>query len=835
MLQHLILAAFIVVIAFLQPAYPSLENLIPITAQNAASLIQVAAIGSDTLDNVLWSPDGKTLAVVTGGHVFVYNMTDMSEPYLTIPRRFDEAVSYETEDNDFIWVGDTDWHIPSKLEAGFGRNTSFESFDRQLIISSSAELDQLVINLLNRSSRKEIHLKTGISGQLEQVVFSPESRYAVFKITIMSDTLYGPQRAQLWDLDRGTLVATLDQALETIDLIAFHANGRLLVTTSTTDAAYGSIFEDVRVWDVVSGKQVGQVNETSYLPVRFSPDKELMVFCVNNNLSLWSDHEIGLLGYIPPDTVQENPTYDYPENPLFSPDGSKLLAVFGRQILIWETKTALSLGKPRFVLENENYTQNYFFSADGRKLIVQSTNGNLRIWDMTQPTPEVTQVLADITDLQISPDGQWLWGYTNQRHNRILIYVDTGEVLQKLPDNALLDPLWRYAAYWSQGKINLVELASDKVFHLNPLPDYIGTAAYQDVKEGRIVFTTGNGIKVYDLNSGEMVFSYVDQYHLANQYTVSTSGKILLVVYKTNYTTIGILDIKQLDMDQALFSFTTPYKDPNFFLLPDEKTLAYTASASSVQGENIDYADYSQFEMWDIATGVQQAQYMVKGYVQASAVNTVKHLLAFGSTTRFKSATLNLIDLTQPQALLHPIDLPSYDDPVFDDLQFSPNGQYLASTVDYQSYGDGPVSHDYELMVFDVKQLQEQNRLSDEKPFVIRGGQSSLFSPDNQFLFVYAQRYPNGEFELWELKNKVKLASLVGDGIAAFSSDSTLLAVHDRYQTEIYSTNALASGSVNPLITITDIEGQVKNLVFSADGKRLYLVEEARVRVYGVS
>ncbi|MBA3871749.1 MAG: hypothetical protein H0X30_21595 [Anaerolineae bacterium] len=838
MIQQFILFAFLLSISFLQTGYPKLDDLQPLTVQNVGALKSVASIGSDTPEDVIWSPDGKTLAAVSSGQVVLYNRADMLKPFLKVQRPSDEAIDLE---NEFLIIGENYWNTPGNTESVPSADKIFTGPDKKWFISGSTEDGQVTIDAYDTISRKETSFKSGISGELVDAVFSPESRYVALKFTEMSDSWSGRQLAQLWDLDAGKLITKLDQYYGQISQMAFYANGRLLVTVSKDDD-YGE-YDDIRVWDVRSGEQLQFNKDTSYAPVRFSPDQKLMVYAVNTGLLLWDDWYMGLMQYKLPD--QEGTSYAELRNPTFSPDSTKLFTQYYNQIFVWDVDSALKNlvpafsitptqnAVPRWLLENNSMIRDYTLSTDGSRLAVQNVDDQVRIWDLTQDPPVVKQVLSNINSVQMSPDFKWAWGDTAGLRNKVLIDANTSELLQKLPSDARLDPRWQYAAYWSEGVVSVVDLGQKQTTHLYPLPDYLGDVEYQEAKQGRAVFTSGNRMAVYDLLSGEDVFHRDEQFY--HRKILSPSGQILL-----SLSNKGVQISKTDHPDDVIFELNSAIEKPIFSLLPDEKTLVYITPSDTYSFSN-SRVSYSHVQLWDILTGKQLAEYTIEGNIQAFTTNQDGSSLAIGSADGYGDvlALLYMVDLAHPQKEPLRFEIPVSQFTFFDQLNFSPNGQYLAMTTDSQEYGDGPTGHFYEVMVFTPQRLRDPATFEVKEAFIIPGVRSPVFSPNGQLLFtsgaedVYDPTAPV-KVHLWDLKTQTELSAFESDTLPAFSPDGHLAAAHDETGTNVYAVDALQKGESKPFISIVGREGKIKNLAFKPDGKALYLVESSRVRVYGV-
>jgi len=836
MLQSLILSILLLVVAFVQPVFPSPESLKPITPQNAASLRQVAAIGSDTPGIVIWSPDGQTLAAVTSSQAIFYSINDLKTPFRTIPHHADENVSFAPDGH--LIIGKAVWDIQKGTFETQPSGFFQRSPSGKLEVTSKSADKPTVVTIRSSDHTQTKRLMTDSSTSLQGVVFSPDEQFIVLEFATPPDDPLGFETAELWSVVSGTKVASLDQVLEYFQQIEFNASGSLLVTSTDTSANYGSIFEAVRIWDGRTGKLLKPNGPMTMIPARFSPDKRLMVYANSAGLSVWSDHEIGLI-----------PNEDFGEisgfaNPIFSADGKSLLVMGGNQIFIWDTDAVMQLGKPRLKLKGSQRSISSFkLSDDSKRLLVYSDDHKIDIWDLTQPTPIVTQVINDVELGQISPNSKWFWGIsrTDLTTNQVLIDANTGERIGKFPMGSQPDPQWQRIAYWSSNMVNVLDLTDNKTTTLTPLPDYIGSIAYFDAEHQQLIFGTFDAraytrtLQAYNLQTGKPDFSLSD-YDTPDTILSSDGKRILSLEQNSNASTSASIR-EASGTGKAIFQLTVPGKDAQFFLLPDSDNLIYMSAATGVSGANGDLNSYSQIELWSAHRPRRIAAWTISGSVKTFGLNHAANLLAMAVDE--SANTLVLLDLTQPQTEGRGFRLPLYNVPEFDRVQFSPNDQYLAVSVDDQMLGDG-IFHQYQTFLFETRQFDGLKTDDEVEPFTISGTQSPLFSPDNQYLLMYQPNtdfgYPRPfKFQLWRLKDKTNLSSFFGDGIAAFNPDGALLAIHNQSQTDIYNINDLSAGNTKPLVTLPDNEGWVRDLAFSPDGKVLYLVEQSRVRIYGVS
>ncbi|MEZ4668429.1 MAG: WD40 repeat domain-containing protein [Anaerolineae bacterium] len=456
MAQFIVLSVLLFWAAFLPPTYP-----------NPQALQQVALADSDTPRDVLWSPDGKTLAAVTSLEVVLYDADQLDAAETQrIPHLIDETVSFEADGR--LRIGNALWNIQQGTsEAIPEKNPPQRSPSGQFEVSSTDDGQQTVVEISDTQTKSVTELMTGSSGKLGQVVFSPDEQFIVLQLGSVPDVAHGFESAQLWDVGSGTMVATLRQSAKYMELIAFHPNGRFIVTISSSDPD-AAFLHSIRVWNGQIGDLLFANDEMVYPSVVFSPDGRLMAYPVTEGLMLWRDHLIGTLSLLIPEGDYE--VYAGLNMPLFSPDGKFLFASYGTQIYVWDNASAQQLGKPKIVLDNTDYVVNYFLSEQGTQLIVQTDNANVRIWDLTKQNPEMTQILYDVTQGQPSPDSKYVWGYSPYPSNdRLLFDTTSGEILQKLPTATQLDPNWKYAAYWADGALKVVDLTSNVTYDLKPL------------------------------------------------------------------------------------------------------------------------------------------------------------------------------------------------------------------------------------------------------------------------------------------------------------------------------------------------------------------------------
>ncbi|HTY87489.1 MAG TPA: protein kinase [Candidatus Acidoferrum sp.] len=199
-----------------------------------------------------------------------------------------------------------------------------------------------------------------------------------------------------------------------VPAVAFSPDGKILVSTGGYRAS------DIRLWDVVSGKEIGRLEgHGSYvISLVFWPDgKKLASSGADQTIRIWDvasrkcldvlrghRQEVWRLALLPDDktlvsgckdgtvcfwdtsvTHWKQPYITIPENVLnwrFAPDSRSVLTVSQHgQVSRW---TGSDFQQKEALLEIGTNLYAPYFSRDGRSLAVGSTNGVLQIWDVSR-------------------------------------------------------------------------------------------------------------------------------------------------------------------------------------------------------------------------------------------------------------------------------------------------------------------------------------------------------------------------------------------------------------------------------------------------------------------
>jgi WD40 repeat protein len=399
-----------------------------------------------------WSPDGKYVALGSyGGKVELWDWLARKR-LETIPARWlvysvafspdggKLGIPFEVGASAANQLGVAVWDLRTHQIAhqftgppvGFSPLLSFSHNGRVLAYTLSGIYDTAVrgrlaiCDLTKRSAPFDL---VGFESSVLAPDFSPDDRWLV--------TPHGDGQIILWDLEHraildrlvghrgivffakfspdGTTLATggIDGTVRLWDLretqgqrrsfiigshdstvfgLSFSPNGKLLVSASLDHSA--------KVWDVGARKEIETLrgHDQRVFSASFSPDGHLiMTGSEDSTAKIWQTPEVGANEPLDHHAAQQYSTFE------FSANGRWLLAGEDYETKIWEVasrrKTTLNLVRCRF-------------SPDTNTLAGFTTNGQLRLWNVSGPQPRSATSLDDTppfrldVDLAFTPDGR---------------------------------------------------------------------------------------------------------------------------------------------------------------------------------------------------------------------------------------------------------------------------------------------------------------------------------------------------------------------------------------------------------------------------------------------
>lgn len=309
------------------------------------------------------------------------------------------------------------------------------------------------------------------------VAFSPDGRY-------LTTASAGQVTPRLWDVTSGTIVRNFSGHTDSVDAVAFSADGSYVLT--------GSHDKTAKLWVATSSAQsrTFRGHSTYVLSVAFSPDgKYLLTGSSDRTAKLWD---------VATNTVERtfNGHTEDISSVAFSPDGKYVLTgSLDDTARLWDATSGELVCIIRgHMLDIESVA----FSPDGKQVLTGSADRTAKLWDAT--SGELVRTFKghtqNVISVAFSPDGK---------------YVLTGSIDW---DAKLWDALTGTEVQ------TFKELSSVQVVAFSPDGKYMLTGTYDriatlwDVSNGTVVHTFGGHTDALS----DVTFSPDGKYALTGSY-----------------------------------------------------------------------------------------------------------------------------------------------------------------------------------------------------------------------------------------------------------------------------------------------------------------------------
>lgn len=214
---------------------------------------------------------------------------------------------------------------------------------------------------------------------------------------------------RIWDAVSGEQIGEpLKGHRDSVNSVAWSPDGTKIVS--------GSDDKTVRIWDVASGKQTGMQSMyhfDSVTSVAWSPNgTKIASGSLDGMVRIW-DAASG---------TQEKAFQSYGINSVaWSPDGTKIVSgSVDSRVYIWNAETGERIGCP--LIGHNNDVNSVVFSSDGKKIVSGSRDGTVRIWDVASGEQEkaftaVDSQVFEAGSVALSPDStSILFGLKNKMY-----------------------------------------------------------------------------------------------------------------------------------------------------------------------------------------------------------------------------------------------------------------------------------------------------------------------------------------------------------------------------------------------------------------------------------
>jgi WD40 repeat protein len=363
------------------------------------------------------APDGKTLAVTTGGSVRLLDLaTGQDREHLSGHQWPVEALAFSPNGKTLTSAaGDRTIRLWETVTGKQLRQTDLPgaTLYQHIFLSPDSRWAGWIdgsydLRVMDLSTRKEVAHRLLDAGTPKEtahflqvigpteVTFSQDSRIVAFWVPELPDRETGEMR--LWDTASGSELSRWRARAPWS--IALSPDGRLMALGAS---------DDIRLCERKTGKELYRLNVHRHSPagvgfLSFSPDGKRLASCDSDqSIRLWEVSTGKGLGWVArhPASIP-NLRASCPIT--FSPDG-KLLASGGddHTVRLWDVATARELG--RFAGHEARVTA-LSFSSDGKALASASDDTTVLVWDVVRTLREHPG-----SNVRLSPrELETLWG-----------------------------------------------------------------------------------------------------------------------------------------------------------------------------------------------------------------------------------------------------------------------------------------------------------------------------------------------------------------------------------------------------------------------------------------
>jgi RNA polymerase sigma factor (sigma-70 family) len=319
---------------------------------------------------VAFSPDGKTLATVSGlydkpGELILWDAVTGKEKARAREPKGIRSVAFSPDGKLIATADYYDNHVRLRdpetgtvrtvLDQGSPNNAVAFSPDGKLL--AVGLLQDKSVKLWDVAGGREVRTLRGHTDWVPHVAFSPDGRLLA--------SGGRDKTVRLWDVQTGQEYATLSGHEGTVECVAWSPDGKTLASASWDCT--------VKLWEVSTGKERATLkgHKLQVLYVAFTPDGKTLATTSGE---------------------ADSPITDVNEKP--------------GEIKLWDALT----GKEYAALHGHNFrVWSVIFSADGKTMVTSAEDKTVKLWDLAprprQPAGELTaQDLAGLWDDLASDD-----------------------------------------------------------------------------------------------------------------------------------------------------------------------------------------------------------------------------------------------------------------------------------------------------------------------------------------------------------------------------------------------------------------------------------------------
>jgi WD40 repeat protein len=509
----------------------------PITADNVNQIVELARLGKGDITDIEYLPDGKTISIVTGVGIYLYDSETLKELDVFARDIGAKRVDYSPDGKKAaISVGSEtiqiwDVALNEKISVLEGHEKGVRrclfSPDGKYIITSSVDK---TIRIWDAETGAELNRYESDEDLGYDLDYSPDGTKLLFtsndSLLIMIDPLTGEEISSLdlgeeyisnlqfspdgtkiigsdfdglitiWDAETGETIRQLEGHTDNIWSISYSPDGSMIASSSDDNT--------FRLWSAETGSELFMVEESEFyiFQIAYSPDGKSILIRTYDGLIKIRD---GISGELLAEIK------DFTESPwkvTYSPTGKTLAAVCFNGFEIRDAQTWQLLKR-----WDKKETGGYFigFSGDGSRIAVKDEDA-IKILDAESLT-EISSFELPVSDIfraSISPDGNqvafsagdypsytlWIWDSVSSDFKKLADQPAFISALTFSPDGSVFVSVY-------DGAIRLLDTVTFE--EIKSIDGYYNADGVVFSPDGSEIYISqhGGGVVVIDVESGK--------------------------------------------------------------------------------------------------------------------------------------------------------------------------------------------------------------------------------------------------------------------------------------------------------------------------------------------
>jgi WD40 repeat protein len=774
-----------------------------ITPENAAALTLLESIGSDLPTGVQFSPDGRYILAVTTDRTLVYSAENPNAEPQIFPYN-----EFTFDDDGYLVIGGERRNLDTGLSFGVLPSINIVRENRG---------DPAVIEVV-KPGGGTMRVQTVVTENISRMAVN--DAFTVLAVATEGDfqTRTAPT-VHLYRTVSGQQIAAIPHGRSGFPILRLHftnwGDSELLLVESM--AATHMTQGEVALIRLPRGIAEPEYSGTIWDGVRYSPDGKF-AYRLEDKIVYGSGVRIGSVPYAD-DGIFGTPDF-------FAVTDSGIAAVLNEDTLQFAAFTDEGELSDFVTVPLDPQVSRRWGTAGDH--VVMNVRGTLHVWDMLSDStePRIIEPDPSIPDdaiIQLSPD---LARYRYFSGGRAYVHdAETHAPVADMPDRAAFSPDWSRAAYFDGKLLTVRDLAAEQEYTREVIPGYLGDV--EDIQNGYAAFT-GGALQVVDLDPAD---GHADTVTIDGLFDGAHffDGGACIVTFAPAEDAMSHTVIHRLNASADC--------DPQTYLTP---ATGLTASVTT-DGRYLADMDLYCNDGWGYGvptTNIYPLAGQPSGELpvilsipfacgrQTFAFTGDNESIYFvGDTLRYMTlgATGYVpVDVESADVRLSYEDRPNHTFARVAGVVLSPDEEKIAVYLE-DSKGADYVQERY-IEVFALDDLESGTLRRDVRPLqTIPDATVATFSPDSRYVVTDQGLYAVEFFNQ---------TPAVNGTISAFSPDSQLLAT---YQDGFVTLWRVPQPSANnfPLAQY-DIRG-VRELAFSDDGTRLYVIRAGEVQVWGIA